>query len=187
MPLFLANFLEQNPMAAVVTGLAIVATMYLTLRPKLRRKKDPLADVPQRMSMSQQRNVERQVNQIMVDLSEMSREVLGQLDTRAAKIEALIRDADERIAELRRLEHMPKQATAAEAGDGVTPADRPRLADAARAAPSFPGDPTTPDPQHDEIYDLADAGEEAPEIARRLDRPLGEVELILALRARARA
>jgi hypothetical protein len=31
---------------------------------------------------------------------------------------------------------------------------------------------------------LADAGEEAPEIAARLGRPAGEVELILALRAK---
>ena len=38
------------------------------------------------------------------------------------------------------------------------------------------------DPRHAQVYDLADEGLSAPEIARQLGRPSGEIELILALR-----
>jgi len=38
------------------------------------------------------------------------------------------------------------------------------------------------DPRHAEIYAMADEGRSATDIASRLGRPSGEVELILALR-----
>jgi hypothetical protein len=41
-----------------------------------------------------------------------------------------------------------------------------------------------PDPRHVEVYTLADQGLALAEIAQRLKRPNGEVELILALRPR---
>jgi DNA-binding NarL/FixJ family response regulator len=40
------------------------------------------------------------------------------------------------------------------------------------------------DPRHAEVYDLADEGQSAQEIARQTGRPRGEIELILALRGR---
>jgi DNA-binding NarL/FixJ family response regulator len=40
------------------------------------------------------------------------------------------------------------------------------------------------DPQHEAVYALADQGKATAEIARQLNRPNGEIELILALRAR---
>jgi hypothetical protein len=42
-----------------------------------------------------------------------------------------------------------------------------------------------PDPRYEQVYTLADQGSTAQEIARKLDRPSGEVELILALRTRS--
>jgi hypothetical protein len=39
-----------------------------------------------------------------------------------------------------------------------------------------------PDPRHAEVYALADQGLSARDVARRLGRPNGEIELILALR-----
>ena len=48
-----------------------------------------------------------------------------------------------------------------------------------------PEDPISPiDPRHAEVYDLADEGQSAQDIARHTGRPSGEVELILALRGR---
>jgi hypothetical protein len=38
--------------------------------------------------------------------------------------------------------------------------------------------------RYQQIYALADDGQTAPEIATTLDRPRGEIDLILALRAR---
>jgi DNA-binding NarL/FixJ family response regulator len=39
-----------------------------------------------------------------------------------------------------------------------------------------------PDPRHADVYRMADQGNSPNEIARQLNRPHGEVELILALR-----
>jgi hypothetical protein len=40
------------------------------------------------------------------------------------------------------------------------------------------------DPRHAEVYELADGGQSAQDIARQTGRPRGEIELILALRGR---
>jgi hypothetical protein len=44
--------------------------------------------------------------------------------------------------------------------------------------------PEAVDPRHAEVYRLADQGQTPQQIAQRLGRPSGEIELILALRAR---
>jgi hypothetical protein len=139
----------------------IVAAMigYMVIRPLMRKKKDPLEKSPVTSSLAQQRSVERQMQNILVELSEMSRQITAQLDTRAAKLELLIKDADERIAKL--------QA-------GVPLSD----------APSAPRPPTEPvvDPRYAEVYSLADQGRSATEIAAALNQPYGEIDLILKLR-----
>ena len=56
------------------------------------------------------------------------------------------------------------------------------MADAPPASPPVKPE-TPPDPRHGEIYALADQGRSSKEIARQLNRPNGEVELILALRS----
>jgi len=58
---------------------------------------------------------------------------------------------------------------------------------AATAVPQEPQEAPAPprsneDARYAEIYALSDRGEAPQEIARKLDRPRGEVELILALR-----
>jgi hypothetical protein len=125
------------------------------------KKKDPLARGTSASSLARQRNVERQMESLLVELSEMARQITAQLDTRAAKLEMLIREADEKISTLR-------QGTAAVAA----PLSQPEW-----SAASI-------DPQHEAVYALADQGKSTGEIAKQLNRPSGEVELILALRAR---
>jgi hypothetical protein len=154
-------------------ALVMMALVYvLMLRPMMRRKKDPLERGSGFNSLSQQRSVERQMQNLLVELSEMSRQISAQLDTRSAKLELLIREADEKIAALRR------------AGDGRFDAPAgaaPDEALQAEAAPA-PEPPAALDPRHAEVYVLADEGRDAGEIATALNRPRGEVELILALR-----
>jgi hypothetical protein len=150
-------------------ALVMLALFYVSvLRPMMRRKKDPLERSSGFGSLSQQRAVERQMQNLLVELSEMSRQISAQLDTRAAKLEVLISQADERIAALRR------------AGDGAA---EPPPADTAHPE-SQPESPPQPqiDPRHAEVYSLADEGRDANEIATALGRPRGEIELILALR-----
>jgi hypothetical protein len=143
------------------------ATLYVAvIRPFLRKKKDPLSRSPSQARLAQERSVERQMQNLLVELSEMARQISAQLDTRTAKLELLIREADEKIETLRR-------AGAAQV----------ELKPSAPIAPEVEGAaPPLVDPRHAEIYALADQGRRPLEIAQELGRPSGEVELILALR-----
>jgi DNA-binding NarL/FixJ family response regulator len=152
--------------------IAIAATAYVLYRSRMRLKKDPLFRLPAANSLSQQRSVERQMQNLLVELSEMARQVTAGLDTRAAKLDALIREADEKIARLTAL----LRAASPEQSNGAT------------SAPAAPVPPPPcayePDPRHVEVYTLADQGQTPSQIAGQLNRPNGEIELILALRPR---
>ncbi len=86
------------------------------------------------------------------ELNHITRDLIAQLDRRAADLESLIAAADERIATLRSLP----------------------------ATPSMLVEPK--DPLHARIHALADAGRSPIDIARETGCPTGQVELILALR-----
>jgi hypothetical protein len=169
----------------ILIGFGALATVYLLLiRPKMRRR-DPLQDSGPRLSLAQQRSVETQMQNLLVELSEMARQVSAQLDTRAQKLELLIQEADQKIAQLREL-----QSAAPPARPAVGIADAPQPADAENAGETAPAAaapaPFQPelDPRHAEVYALADQGQSAYDIANQLGRPRGEIELILALRPR---
>ncbi len=84
----------------VVLAIAVAATAFALFRGRSRLKKDPLARPPDANSLAQQRSVERQMQNLLIELSEMARQVTAGLDTRAAKLDLLIREADEKIATL---------------------------------------------------------------------------------------
>src|ERR1700677_5171549 len=97
-----------------VTG-ALTIVYAIFLRPMQKRKKDPLARTFQPGALSRQRDVEKQMETLLVELSEMARQITAQLDTRAAKLQGLLAEADKRIAELQgggngaaRVEAMPR-------------------------------------------------------------------------------
>ena len=148
-------------------GMGALALAYVVLRPMMRRKRDPLERNVVQASMAQQRAVERQMQNLLVDLTEMARQISGQLDTRAARLQALLDQADERIAQLRQL-------------SGAAPVDSPQASTTPETSASAPV--SIASPMHAEVYALADEGRGAKEIAARLNRPSGEIELILALR-----
>ncbi|MGA2498320.1 MAG: hypothetical protein ABSH20_11300, partial [Tepidisphaeraceae bacterium] len=157
---------ETNSLNYAIYGMAILALAYIVMRPFMRRRKDPL-DKPFNLSLAQQRSVERQMNSALVELAEMARQITAQLDTRAAKLSALLDEADRKIDQLKQLS---QQAN--------TPANDCN-------APTTNSEPRQPPPEpedsrHREVYDLADQGLAPPEIAAKLNRPRGEIELILA-------
>ena len=167
----------------IAIAVGIMAVVYVTLVRPLRKKKDkdPLERAPAFSTLSQQRAVERDMSNLLVELSEMARQMTAQLDTRAAKLELLLKEADERIALLRTRGAStgyngddPRADSSAQNGsDGV-------IMEASAPAEARPEQKT--DPRHAPVYDLADEGLSPPEIARHLGRPSGEIELILALR-----
>ena len=123
---------------------------------------------------------------VIVELSDMTRQMSAQLETRAAKLEQLMREADTKIAELRAIaetvdaSRRPIAEQLTEIANDVI-----KSVDAEPSRPSMrlvsDSKPHSED-RWAEVYRLGDEGLTLPEIARRLARPNGEVELILALR-----
>lgn len=113
------------------------------------------------------------------DAEELTRRLAAILDNKAARLELLIEEADDRLAKLDR------------ANLGASVRTRPVEPDAGafRTAPPEPTPvaatpPPASNPTHRQIYELADSGLGPVEIAQRLDQPIGQVELILNLRRR---
>src|SRR6185436_3790958 len=109
----------------------------------------------------------RDLDDLLAELQELSRRITGEIDTRFAKLEAAMKDADRRIAVLNRL-----------ARDGASNGAHspvPRVA-AAKASPSKGdgGSREGQDVRHTVIYELSDAGFTPVEIARDLGRTPGE-------------
>lgn len=150
----------------MLVGLSVLTIVYAVSRP-LRKKKDPLARAPS--SLAGQRSVEREMSNLLVELSQMARQVTAQLDTRAAKLEMLMKEADERIALLKSLGNLSPPAASISTESGGAH----RIIDV--ATPAI-------DPRHAQVYALADQGSTPRQIAQQLGRQDGEVELILALR-----
>jgi len=187
---------DRNMWLLIAVGAATI--LYAIFRPSMKKKKDPLARSPNKNSLSQQRNVERQMESLLVELSEMARQITAQLDTRSAKLEALIQEADNRIAQLQQAAvEAPAHGEAiarSNGSSGVRPAGNESAAaesagsamqSSAALAATMAVEPMPPNPQHAQVYALADLGTAATDIARQLNRPRGEVELILALRPRS--
>ncbi|HEV2295797.1 MAG TPA: hypothetical protein VGR35_18255 [Tepidisphaeraceae bacterium] len=189
-PILLNTLFDDPAKKWLAIGAAMFLIAYFVLRPLAKRKQDPLSGMssPGSGSISKQRSVEREMSNLLVELSEMARQVTAQLDTRATKLELLMREADEKIETLQRLQSsvpvgpsapgsaaMPRQSAAAERDALMQPLH------AQSTTSPHPPQPVV-DPRYAEIYALADQGRSPVDIASRLGRPSGEVELILALR-----
>lgn len=95
-------------------------------------------------------------------------QLIQDLDSRSSRLENLIARAEEKIDEL-------QQAVAVQPREMVESKPRQR---------QIIAEPLISDPVHQQVYQLSDAGYSPVDIARRLQQPTGQVELILALRAR---
>ncbi len=109
----------------------------------------------------------RDLEQTMLELDQLARQIHGRIDTKFAKLEAVIRDADERIDKLSRLVSEAKGRSTVDVtvdDNGSTP-PRPE-----------------PNGRHAAVYQLADDGLKPLQIAEKVGKTTGEIELILALR-----
>lgn len=167
----------------LIIGLILVVTtlMLISARRRLRQREPGLRDYArqQRWRLRDEQALKGDMEQLLVQLQELARQINSQIDTKFAKLEACISDADARIASLERL---LKQA-AGLPGLDVTVGDESAEASSA----SQPTDrPIRIDPVHQQIYQLADAGKKPVQIAQILGRTTGEIELILNLRRTTR-
>jgi hypothetical protein len=171
-------------------ALAAMFILYVAIRPFLQRRKDPLAGSPLRMGLSQQKSLEREMQNLLVELHDMARKMQAQIDTRAAKLEALIAEADEKLATLQRA----VGDAGSSRGSGTAPSVLGETGNAStfssmRDVPSTGSMRLVVEPniepvddRYAPVYALADQRLDARAIASRLGKPVGEIELILALR-----
>jgi hypothetical protein len=157
-----------------IAAIALIV-LYVLMRPK--NKKEPLA--PPRFPLAKQREVEEQMNNLLVELSQMARQITAQLDTRAAKLEILIKEADQRLVALQEAQGAQAPLPMTASDNHASEAEVAELHSTTRQA-THQADAS--DPRYQEVYAMADEGRPLSEIAKVVQRPAGEIELILALR-----
>lgn len=138
--------------------------------------------------------MQRDLGKAMEEIETLARKLGDDLEAKSVRVESLLRQADERIAELRRLQEaapgsgngggaasLPANAPQGNAGGGGAPASlAASTAGTPVASAGFGEQPT--DQLSRDVYRLADTGLSSVDIARRLNEQIGKVELILALR-----
>lgn len=158
----------------IATLAAIIIIILVVMNMRKRRPPDPTPRRPRSDATPDSRpatGLPRDIEHLMVQLEELSRGINAQIDTKFAKLEQSIADADKRITALRTLLDYPRSD--AKSSRDVTPQE-PRASVPTRS----PG----ADDRFQAIYELADQGLSPVEIGRKLGRRTGEIELILNLR-----
>jgi hypothetical protein len=194
----LFSLTTDDPSSVIAMLLGGFVLVYLAvLRPMLRRKKDPLSrEQPLNMSrgaLARQRDIERDMQNLLVEYERMIRNMTAGVDTRAARLEALMREADQKIAALRGELGAGNTASAHQQSESsAATIDRPpmRLVESEPDEPmNEPAQPEAPsgavdgeDSRYSEIYALLDQGLSAKEVARRLGTTDGEILLIQSIR-----
>jgi len=154
----------------LVLAIGSLTLLMLSTRRRQRQKRHmPDTSIRERYAELKETNeATRGIEQAMLQLDQLSRQIHGRLDTKLAHLEALIRDADERIDALSRHSQVVEGKRALEI---TLDEERPE----ASLAPQSAG-------RHAVVHRLADEGLSPVDIAERTGRTTGEIELILALR-----
>ena len=159
------EFLEKYQLVPFGVALIAVILLFSSLwrqQRKRSRKEGRSVILDRSQGIALDTHLKEDMESLIVELQELSRRISAEIDTRFAKMEAVIRDADRRIAILNRLGRQLGEKTG-ETNEDVTDHNA----------------------RHSVIYELADAGFTPIEIAKDLGKTPGEVELILNLRKRA--
>jgi hypothetical protein len=123
-----------------------------------------------------------QMSELMAALADLSRQINGQIDTRLAKLEILLRQADEKIDALNQ---QKKQGTDKKQPSPLRQPGKDIKDIAAQfhqsASPEKQTNGENLSPQARQILEMFNQGISKIDIAQKLDRPVGEIELILSL------
>jgi hypothetical protein len=163
---------SQIALIVVIVGVSLIMLISTRRRIMVRNSNSPRAYVREQIAqIKEERQVSQEVCTVLQELEKLARQVNAQMDSRSAKLESLIRAADERINRLTRLTEAASEPVAAKASSvSASAALSPRQATLRRL-----------------VGELSDAGYNTLEIATRVGLPAGEVELILALRVQTAA
>ncbi len=175
---FFKQILQRGELVPLILLLGLTGILMWTSRRKLRqgsgqsKRSTPLHDAPLPPQGSKEQ-MRRDLESLIAELEQLSRKISAEIDTRFAKLEAAMHDADRRIAALHRL-------TLQQQGEALPRAPQPPVESSAPVS-------DRPEDRYALIYELADVGFSPVEIARDLGRTPGEVELILNLRNKGRS
>ncbi len=150
-----------------LVGAALVVGSLVWSSFRRKRRNNPESRISQHAARHNERldkQARQDMDELMVRLEEVSREICGQIDTRFAKLEHVIVEADRATAAL--------EAAAKNAAAGGVVAD-------GHGAAADNGLPL--DPQHAEVCRRSRGGQDVIRIAREMNMQPGEVELILSL------
>lgn len=148
-----------------VFGLFMVFVTQRRVSARQKSGKFRMKKVAQPVSLNREgMGIYHQIYELMAELTDLSRQINGQLDTRLAKLEYLLNKADQAIVDLK----------------GATGASAPVRRSAREGPASVPAEL----PQSREVLTMAEQGMSAVMIAQKLERPVGEIELILSLSRR---
>jgi hypothetical protein len=171
------SVITPSQLALIGLIVAITALMLISTRRKWRESQNSPRSYTRELykRLKEEKSTISDVQEVMLELEQLARNIHGQIDTRFAKMEKAIHDADERIEQLSRLIRAA----------GGQPAIDVTVTDKTATDPASDGDANdsaVAEAPHADVFRLADAGMAPAEIAKELGSPIGEVELILALR-----
>jgi hypothetical protein len=187
-------------MIALGAVVLLVGMMLLRLQRYYGRRPSSTSPVSPSPAPRHPSPVTREMAELEVQMHDLAREMSGQLTSKMAALEHLIRDADRAAARLEAaLTASRQKETPAPAlgGTGILPVfptctgETPvppgvpppaSQADALKPAADRFAERPSRQRRHEEVYTLADYGYDAAEIAQRVGTPVGEIELILSLR-----
>ncbi len=198
----------HDPSCWLVAGVALIAGLLMLRSSRYYARQKRESCTPHQFAPGQEELPSRaeepgDVDRWEVQMHDTARDLSGRLDSKLSMLQALVAEADRAAARLEAaLARAAEPAPRADLGSPVRkPADDssldlaemvPRMNQQARSLQH--GEPlprgaaasgaAPRDRRQEEIYTLSDYGYEPAEIARRVNRPVGEVELILSLRGR---
>jgi len=172
LPLLLAaNGISAGQLALL--GMIVAATVLTLLSIRRKREGGPSPRAYAREMAGQIREekaVQSDMAEIMLRLQQVAREINAQLDAKFVRLERCIADAD------RRIERMDAPV------GGDTRRKRLDVTVGERTSQEAPApEPTEMDRVRRKVQAMTDRGVSASEIARAVGKPLGEVELMIAL------
>ena len=146
----------------ILGGLLMLVVAFVLRRSfsqsKVSRTRDPLREARQEIHQAES-SYAGAINKMELRLHEYAREVEARIDTKITVLDRLIIEAEQKIQRLEELAHRTAPA------DATAPAEPPRMiSDGQRV-----------------VYQLADMGLSATEIAERISEPASHVRLILKL------
>lgn len=176
-----------DPGSMALLGMAIIGLtllMRLTARRLMKSRNSPPSVPTESLRKTERlKHAQQTLEQTMLELDDLSRQIHGQLDTKLARLETLIRDADRRIERLARMKGGVEGSASL---DILLPQEIPQGLVSEAAAPDTDlqtdqSEAKTRDGQQTRILALADEGLGSGEIADKTGIHVGEVELILGL------